>query len=136
VPYISGGQVFGMFLLRSFFASQPEEMFEAARIDGASDFVMLTRLAIPLSVGILGTLAILNILSSWNDLVWPSIVLPDDSVKTLTIGLWSFMNSQYAAANWGPLLAGYAIASVPLVVLFAFTSRLFIKGLSSGAIKM
>ena len=136
LPYISGGQVFGMFLLRSFFASQPEEMFEAARIDGASDFAMLTRLAIPLSVGIMGTLAILNILSTWNDLIWPSIVLEDDSVKTLTIGLWSFMNSQYAAANWGPLLAGYTLASIPLVILFAFTSRLFIKGLSSGALKM
>ena len=136
LPYIAGGQVFGMLLLRSFFASLPEEMFEAARIDGAGDFVLLVRLAVPLSAGILGTLAILNILYTWNDLIWPSVVLQDDSVKTLTLGLWSFRNNYFAADNWGPMMAGYTIASIPLIILFVFTSRLFVKGLSSGAIKM
>jgi ABC-type glycerol-3-phosphate transport system permease component len=134
LPYISGGQVFGMFLLRSFFASLPEEMFESARMDGAGDLTMLWRLAVPLSSSILGTLAILQVLSSWNDLIWPSVTLQEEGVKTLVLGLWQFQGQYYT--NWGPLMAGYVIASIPLIIMFAFTSRLFVKGLSSGAIKM
>ena len=134
LPYISGGQVFGMFLLRSFFASLPEEMFESARMDGAGDMTMLWRLAVPLSSSILGTLAILQVLSSWNDLIWPSVTLQEESVKTLVLGLWQFQGQYYT--NWGPLMAGYVLASIPLILMFAFTSRLFVKGLSSGAIKM
>src|SRR2546421_3522420 len=134
LPYISGGQVFGMFLLRSFFASLPEEMFESARMDGAGDMTMLWRLAVPLSSSILGTLAILQVLSSWNDLIWPSVTLQEEGVKTLVLGLWQFQGQYYT--NWGPLMAGYVLASIPLILMFAFTSRLFVKGLSSGAIKM
>jgi multiple sugar transport system permease protein/raffinose/stachyose/melibiose transport system permease protein len=134
LPYVSGGQVFGMFLLRSFFASLPEEMFESARMDGAGDMTMLWRLAVPLSSSILGTLAILQVLSSWNDLIWPSVTLQAEGVKTLVLGLWQFQGQYYT--NWGPLMAGYVLASIPLIVMFAFTSRLFVKGLSSGAIKM
>jgi ABC-type glycerol-3-phosphate transport system permease component len=134
LPYISAGQVFGMFLLRSFFASLPEEMFESARMDGAGDMTMLWRLAVPLSSSILGTLAILQVLSSWNDLIWPSVTLQEEGVKTLVLGLWQFQTQYYT--NWGPLMAGYVLASIPLILMFAFTSRLFVKGLSSGAIKM
>jgi ABC-type glycerol-3-phosphate transport system permease component len=134
LPYISGGQIFGMFLLRSFFASLPEELFESARIDGAGDVTMLWRIAVPLSGGILGTLGILNVLNFWNDLIWPDVTLQDETVKTLVLGLWQFQQQYYT--NWGPLMAGYVIASIPLIVLFAFTSRLFVQGLGSGALKI
>ncbi len=136
LPYIAGGQVFGMFLLRSFFAGLPEELFESARIDGAGDLTMLWRIAIPLSGGILGTLAVLNIVGTWNDLVWPDVTLSDDNLQTLVIGLWHFNQSFYNQQQWGPLMAGYVLASLPLIIMFAFTSRLFVKGLGSGAIKM
>ena len=95
---------------------------------------LLWRLAVPLSSGILGTLAILQVLSSWNDLIWPSVTLQEESVKTLVLGLWQFQGQYYT--NWGPLMAGYVLASIPLILMFAFTSRLFVRGLSSGAIKM
>ncbi len=134
LPYIAGGQVFGIFLLRTFFGSIPEELFEAARIDGASEWQVFFKIAVPLSKSILGTLAIMNVLSTWNDLIWPMAVLSSDRVYTITIGLVYFRNEFFT--NWGPLFAGYVIASVPLLVLFTFASKLFVKGLSSGALKI
>lgn len=134
LPYIAGGQVFGIFLLRSFFASLPEELFEAARIDGAGDLMILLRLVLPLSWSILATLAIFQVLGTWNDLIWPAIVIDDDALRTVTIGLLSFSQQYYT--NWGPLMAAYALASIPLLVLFALASRYFIQGLTSGALKI
>jgi ABC-type glycerol-3-phosphate transport system permease component len=134
LPYIAGGQVFAIFILRSFFQSMPDEMFEAARIDGANELQILIRIGIPLSQSILGVVAIMHILSTWNDLVWPLVTLSSDKLMTLTIGLYAFRTAWYSI--WGPLMAGYMLASIPLIILFAFTSRLFVEGLSSGAIKM
>jgi ABC-type glycerol-3-phosphate transport system permease component len=134
LPYIAGGQVFAIFILRSFFQSLPDEMFEAARIDGANELQILIRIGIPLSQSILGVVAIMHILSTWNDLVWPLVTLSSDKLMTLTIGLYAFRTAWYSI--WGPLMAGYMLASIPLIILFAFTSRLFVEGLSSGAIKM
>lgn len=134
LPYIAGGQVFAIFILRSFFQSLPEEMFEAARMDGANELQIWWRLGIPLSQSILGVVAIMHILGTWNDLIWPLVTMSSDKLMTLTIGLYAFRTAWYSI--WGPLMAGYVIASIPLIILFAFTSRLFVEGLSSGAIKM
>lgn len=134
LPYISGGQVFAIFILRSFFASIPTDYFDAARIDGASEFQILRHVTLPLSWSIIGVVAVMNILGTWNDLIWPLVTLQDTNLYTLTIGLYNFRNSYYTV--WGPLMAGYIIGSIPLIILFIFTSRLFVEGLSSGAIKM
>jgi len=134
LPYVAGGQVFGIFLLRQFFAGLPEELFEAARIDGAGELTILLRIVVPLSWPILGTLAIIHILYTWNDLIWPLVVISDQGLKTLTVGLLVFRGSYIA--NWGPLFAGYFIATVPLLLVFIFANRLFIRGLTSGALKM
>jgi multiple sugar transport system permease protein/raffinose/stachyose/melibiose transport system permease protein len=134
LPYVAGGQVFGIFLLRQFFAGLPEELFEAARIDGAGELTILLRIVVPLSWPILGTLAIIHILYTWNDLIWPLVVISDQGLKTLTIGLLVFRGSYIT--NWGPLFAGYFIATAPLLLVFVFANRLFIRGLTSGALKM
>ena len=134
LPYVAWGQVFGIFLLRGFFASIPEELFEAARIDGAGDLTMLRHMVLPLSWSILGTLAIFNVLGTWNDLIWPAVTIDDNGLKTIMIGIMSF-NQQFSV-NYGALMAGYVLASLPLVVLFAVTSRYFVAGLTSGALKM
>lgn len=133
LPYIAGGQVFAIFILRSFMASIPEELFEAGRIDGASEFGMFRMIAIPLSKPILGTVAIMNLLGVWNDYVWPLIVLSDDSKRTLTIGLAFFQGTFYT--SYGTLMAGYIIACLPLLILFFFAMRYFVEGLTSGALK-
>jgi len=134
LPYISGGQIFGIFLLRSFFASLPEELFEAARMDGATDLTLLLRLVLPLSWSILATLAIFQVLATWNDLIWPAVVIDDDALKTVVTGIWSF--SQQYSTDYGPLMAGYMLAALPLLVLFAVASRYFVAGLTSGALKV
>ncbi len=133
LPYISGGQVFTIFVLRSFIAGIPEDLFEAARIDGASDWQTFRKLVLPLSTPILGTMAIMNLLAVWNDYVWPLIVLSDDAKRTLTIGLAFFQGMH--ATTYGPLMAGYTLACLPLLLLFLFTMKYFVEGLTSGALK-
>lgn len=133
-PFIAGGQVFCIFVLRSFFSSLSEEMFEAARIDGASEKRILFSIVLPLSKAIIATLGVLNILGTWNDYIWPLMVITDDRLMPLTIGLMAFQ--QQFTTDWGPLFAGYVLASIPLLILFVFTSKQFVEGLSSGSVKM
>ncbi|MCD9025369.1 carbohydrate ABC transporter permease [Cohnella silvisoli] len=133
-PYIAGGQVFCIFVLRSFFSSLPEEMFEAARVDGADELRILFSIVLPLSKAIIATLGVLNVLNTWNDYIWPLMVISDESKMPLTLGLTTFQ--QMFTTNWGPLFAGYVIASIPLIVLFMFASKQFVEGLASGSIKM
>lgn len=135
LPYLSGGQVFAIFILRSFIASLPEELFEAARIDGASNLRMYFRIVLPLSKPILVTIAVMNILGTWNDYIWPLITLPDNKLWTITVGIVSFTGHFQGLEAWGQMFAGYVIASLPLIILFIFTMRAFISGLTSGAIK-
>lgn len=134
LPYAAGGQAFAIFVLRTFFAGLPEELFESARIDGASEFTVLRHITLPLSKPIMGTLALLQVYGIWNDLVWPLTVITKPELKTVMVGLLGF-TSQFST-DYGPLYAGYVIASIPLILLFAFSSGLFIQGLTSGAIKI
>jgi len=134
LPYIAGGQVFAIFILRSFFEAMPEELFEAARIDGASELRTFMQVAVPMANSIIGVVAIMNITGTWNDLIWPMVTVNVKRLMTLTIGLYAFRNEMYT--RWGSLMAGYTIASIPMIILFAFTSRLFVEGLASGAIKV
>lgn len=135
LPYIAGGQAFAIFVLRSFIASQPEAIFESARIDGANELQIYARIALPIAKPILGTLAILSLLSSWNDYIWPSVTLRNPELWTISLKLVSFSSQWDALQQYGPMFAGYVIASIPLLILFMFTMRLFIEGLASGAIK-
>jgi len=134
LPYAAGGQAFAIFVLRTFFAGLPEELFESARIDGAGEFTVLRRITLPLSKPIMGTLALLQVYGIWNDLVWPLTVITKPELKTVMVGLLTFTDQ--FSTEFGPLYAGYVIASIPLIALFAFTSGLFIQGLTSGAIKI
>lgn len=135
LPYIAGGQIFGIFVLRSFIASLPEELYESARLDGASMWHLYSRITIPLSKPILVTIAIMNILSTWNDYIWPLVTIPDGAKWTVSVGIVSFGSSYSGSQNYGPMFAGYVIASIPLIILFMFTMRYFIAGLTSGALK-
>jgi ABC-type glycerol-3-phosphate transport system permease component len=135
LPYIAGGQAFAIFVLRSFIASQPEEIFESARIDGAGEFRIYATITLPMAKPILGTLAILSLLSSWNDYIWPSVTLRTPQLWTISLQLVSFSSQWASLQQYGPMFAGYVIASIPLLILFIFTMRLFIEGLASGAIK-
>lgn len=133
-PYISGGQVFAIYLLKSFFATIPKELFDSAEVDGANIFQQYWNIALPLVKPMLSVIAILNTLSIWNDYIWPLVTLQDNNMRTITIGLRYFQGQYHT--NYGPLFAGYILASLPLLLLFLIAMRPFVAGLTSGAIKM
>jgi len=133
-PYWTGGQVVAIYILRVFFESLPEEMYEAARIDGASHFGLYWRITIPLSGSILSVIAIMNIIGTWNDYVWPMIVLAQEKKRTIAVGLTFLRDTRHP--NPGVEMAAYVIASIPMFILFLATMRTFVRGMQAGAIKM
>lgn len=135
--YIAGGQPFAIFLLSTFFRSQSEEIFEAARIDGASELHSLLRIAIPLAWPILMTVAILNFLGIYDDFIWPRLMLPQH-LETLVLALERYNPQIGEYSNrpeLGPQAAGYVFASLPQLLIFVFAMKYFIQGLTSGAVK-
>lgn len=138
LPYISGGQVFAIFLLRSFFESLPRDLFDAATIDGCPEHRILWHIVLPLSRPILGTVAIINLIATWNEFIWLFVTLQSQDKFVLPVGLLSYFSISANLVNgvkYGTMFAGYTIAALPLLILFLFTMRAFIKGLSSGAMK-
>jgi raffinose/stachyose/melibiose transport system permease protein len=124
---------FSVYLLATFFRTLPEELFEAARIEGASDLEILWRIVLPLSLAPLLTLVVVNSLFVWNDLLIAIIFLQDDAKRTLMAGL-SVFQGRYN--NQIPLtMAGMVIASAPMVVLYIAFQKYFIRGLMAGAVK-
>ena len=130
---ISGAQVVQIFILRNFIEEIPQDMFDAADVDGASPFRQVLYIVLPMSGSVISTLAILQFISVWNDFLLPFIVIRDDSLLTLAAGLIK-LDGEYVK-QWGEMMAGYSLASLPLVVIFLFTMRLFVRGISAGAIK-
>jgi ABC-type glycerol-3-phosphate transport system permease component len=137
LPYIAGGQAFAIFVFRSSIGGIPEELFEAARVDGASHMRMLLRIVAPLSRPIMIAVALLNVTVFWGDYVFPSLVLGvPQSTAAMAIGNFqqptavpdiNFVNLQFAA---------YTIVSLPMIILFVIFLKYFISGMASGAIKM
>jgi ABC-type glycerol-3-phosphate transport system permease component len=130
---VSGGQIFAIFTLRQFVSDIPQDLFEAAEIDGANHFQQMRNIVLPLSGPILGTVGVMHFIGSWNDFVLPLIVMRDHSRLPVMVQLIR-MAGEYIKL-WGPLMAGYAIASIPIIVLFVLSMKLFIKGLTEGAVK-
>ena len=133
LPYISGGQIFGILLCRTFISEIPQDLFDAARIDGASEFRVYWNIVIPLSLPILATVGIMTGFSLYNDFIWPLIVISDNSKQVFTVALTIFGGEH--RLDMGPVLAGYAIGCVPLLILISFGMKYFIKGITSGALK-
>jgi ABC-type glycerol-3-phosphate transport system permease component len=138
--YVAGGQPFAIFLLSSYFQSQPAEMFESARIDGASELRALRSIAIPLAWPIIITLAVLNFTAIYNDLIWPMLMLVSPSNQTLILALQAYnpggtTDVISALPDVGGQAAGYAFASVPQLIVFVLGMRYFIQGMTSGAVK-
>lgn len=126
VPFISGA--FGTFLLRQFFLTIPKELEEAATLDGCGHLRFLFRIMIPLSRPILATLAIFTFMWSWNNYLWPLIVTNRIEIRTLQYGLAMF--KEEGGLNWGQLMAGTTIATLPILVMFLVMQRQFIQGIT------
>jgi ABC-type glycerol-3-phosphate transport system permease component len=129
----SAGQIFAIFVLRSFVEDIPQDLFEAAEIDGANHFQQMRIIVLPLAGPILGTVGVMNFISQWNDFVMPLIIIRDHGKLPVMVQLLRIAGEYIKL--WGPLMAGYALASIPIIILFMFTMKLFTKGLTEGAIK-
>jgi len=126
-------QVFGIFLLRQFIRSIPDEILDCARVDGASEFAILRKIVFPLAVPGLVTLAIFTFLGAWNDFLWPLLITQTDQMRTLPVGLALLARRQ--EINWGDTMAGTVITALPMIAVFLVLQRRFIEGLTQGAIK-
>jgi ABC-type glycerol-3-phosphate transport system permease component len=124
---------FSIFMLTNFFSTIPVSILEAARVDGASSWTTFVRIVLPLSKAPIATLAIVNVLWAWNELLLALVLLQKNEVKTLMIGLTGFQ-SRYSL-DIPTVMAGMAIATLPLLVAYLFGQRYFIQGLTAGAIK-
>ena len=131
VPWVAS--VFGIFLLRQFFLSLPAELFEAARLDGASYGTMLWRVALPLARPGLVTYAIFSFLGSWNALIWPLIVTSKQDMRTLQVGLQAFIGE--AGSNYGQLMAASIMVILPVIVAFLLAQKQFIAGVARSGLK-
>ncbi|HYD82550.1 MAG TPA: carbohydrate ABC transporter permease [Opitutus sp.] len=135
LPQAAGALPLAILLLRSFFEELPRDLFDAAQIDGASELRVLWHVVVPLSLPVFSTVAILNLLSSWNNYIWPLLTVQSESLRTLPLGLAFLVFEQDLKFEPGKLMAAYLMASLPLLILFLFMTRPFVKGLTSGALK-
>jgi multiple sugar transport system permease protein len=119
---------FAIFFMKQFFETLPDELGEAARIDGAGEFRIFAQVYLPLAKAGLAVLGILSFQAGWNNFLWPLIVLNDQSMMTVQVGLASFVNNY--DTNYGPLMAGTVISSIPVLLIFLFAQRYIIEGVA------
>lgn len=125
--------VFGIILLRQSFATIPQELEDAARIDGCSRIGILFRIMVPLAKPAFATLAIFSFLFAWNDFLWPLLVTNTDEVRTIQIGLSAFVGRY--GTSWNYLMAGTLTATIPSVIVFLFFQRALVRGIASTGLK-
>lgn len=132
VPHLAN--VFGLYLLRQYIETIPDSLFEAARIDGASEWQQFSLVAVPLSMPIMVTLFLLVFVGQWSNFLWQYITnTPDSPLRTLPVGLALF-KGQYDI-RWEQMMAGACFSVLPITILFLFAQRFFIEGMTSGGVK-
>lgn len=133
LPYISGGQILGIYLLRGFFSQIDNDLFEAAQVDGAGLLRQLWHVGLPLAKPVLGVVAIVSALSVWNQFMWPLVTTSSEDVMVLTVGMLRY--NTRVGGQYGRMFAGYTVSAIPLGILFLLTTRVFMKGITAGALK-
>ncbi len=131
LPFVSGG--FGTFLMRQYISAIPDELVDAARVDGASEFTIYARIVLPLCGPALAALTVLSALWRWNDVLWPLLVISDRNLYTVTFGLAIASRSQ--GIFTGVALATSAIAILPIMILYLFLQRYIIRGIMLTGLK-
>ncbi|MEG2673076.1 MAG: carbohydrate ABC transporter permease, partial [Ruthenibacterium sp.] len=124
---------FGVFLLRQFYQGIPDELLEAARIDGLSEYGIYARIVFPLSKPAMATLTILSFVSVWNDFMGPMIYFNSTKVKTIQLGIRMFI-SQYSA-EYNLIMAASLVALVPVFILYVMFQRFFVQGIATSGLK-
>jgi ABC-type glycerol-3-phosphate transport system permease component len=122
-----------IYLLEGFFARIPQDLFDAARIDGYGDFEIFWRIAFPIAIPAIVTTVILNFILLWNEFLYAVVLITDDSKRTLPLGVQKFMGDQFS--DIGMVATGAMISIIPVVIFYALFSEKIIKGMTAGAIK-
>lgn len=122
-----------VFLARQYFMSSSPDLAEAARIDGASEWLIFRRIYMPLAKPLLAVVAIFSFVGVWDDFLWPLVITTSRSSQTVQLALAQFLSS--GNVQYGPLMAGAVLITVPVLIVFIFNQRGFISGLSDGSVK-
>jgi multiple sugar transport system permease protein len=125
--------VFGIFLIRQYVMAIPDSLIESARIDGATDFQIYYKIIVPLAMPVMVTLAIFTFMGTWNDFLWPLIVLNDSSMYTLPVALANLMGEHTKDPEL--MMAGSVITILPVMLLFLVLQKYYIKGIMMGSVK-
>ena len=132
LPFIAGP--FGVFLMRQFMLGVPDELLEAARMDGANEFRVFWSVAMPIATPVLATLGILTFLGSWNSFLYPLVMAQEPGMYTLPVALATFATGQYQADH-GMLMAGSVMLVVPVVIVFIIFQRWITEGIATTGLK-
>ncbi len=130
----TAANVFGIFLMRQNMLGVPDSLLEAARIDGAGEFSIFARIVMPTMTPAISALTIYMFMFQWNNFMWPLIILSRDTMKTIPVAL-SGMIADGQVINYGAVLTGTSLSTLPIIILFLFLQRQFISGILSGAVK-
>lgn len=131
IPGLAG--MFGVFMIRGFFLTLPKELEDAGRVDGLREFGIFMRIMLPQCVPVLVTLAVFTLNGCWNDLLWPLLITSSNEMRTLTIGLVSFIGLN--TTNYGPAMAGSVISMLPIFILFMFGQKYFVESIVTTGLK-
>jgi ABC-type maltose transport system permease subunit len=132
--YTGGALGANAWLMKGYFDTIPREIDEAAQIDGASSWITFTRIILPITRPILAVITLIAFIGSFNDYLLPRVLLKDQSVYTLAVGLSTFLNNQFSV-NWGVFSAGALISAIPIIIIFLALQTQIIGGLTRGAVK-
>ena len=133
LPYMAGGQIVGILLCRGFMATIPQEVFESARLDGASELQVYRHIVLPLSLPILIAIGIINFHGIYNDFIWPLMVMQDQNLKTFAVAIFEL--STVYRFEYGLTFAAYVVGSLPLVVVLLAGMKYFVRGITEGGVK-
>lgn len=125
---------FGLFLMRQFMTSIPDELIQSAKIDGANELSIFLRIIVPLSVPAFGTVGILYFVRVWNDYLWQLVITKDLAMNTLPVGVAKISQGEFAI-DYGLLMSGAAVSAIPMILIFVFFQQYFVKGLTVGSVK-
>ncbi len=131
VPYLSSAM--GIFMMRQYYLTLPKELYEAAKLDGCSNFKFFTKIVLPLSKPIAGALGIYTFLITWNQYLWPLLVTSKDSSRTVQIGIGMLQFAENQ--SFGIIMAGIIMVLLPSIIIFIIGQKQLIEGMTSGAVK-
>jgi ABC-type glycerol-3-phosphate transport system permease component len=126
-------QAIGVFLARQYLLSVPDEILDAARVDGATEWGIFWRIVLPLSTPVMAVLGILFFTAAWNDFVWPLVVMTEDSKFPVALGLPTLLGPY--SQEYGAVMAGSFLSTVPIIIVFLIAQRRFVEALTAGAVK-